>query len=75
MLLVGMEQARTKSGTFHDDLAELVSDFEGPIAIMVQGTNEGSKTVADVLVPVNGTDVRHAGLSLQWRSRRPAAGR
>jgi Kef-type K+ transport system membrane component KefB/nucleotide-binding universal stress UspA family protein len=65
LLFVGIEQARTKTGAFHQDMAELVSNFEGALAIVVQGKQiESPTTIDNILIPVNGTDVSVRGAEL-----------
>jgi Kef-type K+ transport system membrane component KefB/nucleotide-binding universal stress UspA family protein len=66
LLFVGIEQARTRAGLFHQDLADIASDFEGALAIVVQGKDHGepSQRIANILVPVNGTDVSARGAEL-----------
>jgi len=62
LLFVGMGQARTRTGAFHDQLADLVSDFDGAIAVTVDGNP--LQQIASILVPVTGTDVSDRGAEL-----------
>jgi Kef-type K+ transport system membrane component KefB/nucleotide-binding universal stress UspA family protein len=66
LLFAGIEQARTRTGGFHQDMAELVSSFEGALAIVVQGTKqvESPGAIDNILIPVNGTDVSVRGAEL-----------
>jgi Kef-type K+ transport system membrane component KefB/nucleotide-binding universal stress UspA family protein len=66
LLFAGIEQARTRTGGFHQDMAELVSSFEGALAIVVQGTKqvESPGAIDSILTPVNGTDVSVRGAEL-----------
>jgi nucleotide-binding universal stress UspA family protein len=46
-------------------MAELVSNFEGALAIVVQGKQiESPTTIDNILIPVNGTDVSVRGAEL-----------
>ena len=64
LLFVGIENTRTKAGLFHQDVADLASDFEGALAIAIQGKVDASQRIASILVPVNGTDVSARGAEL-----------
>ncbi len=66
LLFVGIENTRTKAGLFHQDVAALAADFEGALAIAVQGKGDGeaSQRIASILVPVNGSDVSARGAEL-----------
>ncbi len=60
LLVIGTEQTRTKSGSFHPDVTRIVSAFEGP-SVLVAGAGwhleQPEQCPAKILVPVAGTDV------------------
>ncbi len=60
LLLIGTEQTRTISGSFHPDVTRIVSAFEGP-SVLVAGHDrhleQPEQCPAKILVPVAGTDV------------------
>jgi Kef-type K+ transport system membrane component KefB/nucleotide-binding universal stress UspA family protein len=59
LLVVGLANTRKKSGGFHEDVAQIASAFEGPLAV-VMGRDPLLKSPqerpSNILVPVNGTE-------------------
>jgi nucleotide-binding universal stress UspA family protein len=60
LFVVGVENARSKSGDFHPAIVRITSAFDGPLAIVAaRGIHlkEPDHSPLHILVPVNGTDV------------------
>jgi Kef-type K+ transport system membrane component KefB/nucleotide-binding universal stress UspA family protein len=60
LLFVGIENARKKSGGFHEDLTRIASAFEGPLAVAIARNVHLKRPQAcplNILVPITGTDV------------------
>ncbi len=60
LLFVGIENIRTKSGGFHQDIASIISAFEGPVALVAGRDfhlDHPQQCPMHILVPVAGTDV------------------
>jgi len=74
LLVIGIRNTRARSGAFHRDVAEIVSAFEGPVAI-VAGKGDSPQLPASILVPVTGTETsrRAAEMAIAFaRGRRCA---
>jgi nucleotide-binding universal stress UspA family protein len=64
MMLIGIEKARTKDGEFARDVTRIIGDFDGPLAVFVCSDCPDAKFLddgADILVPVNGSEVSRSG--------------
>jgi nucleotide-binding universal stress UspA family protein len=65
MMLIGIERARTQGGEFAKEVARIIGDFEGPLAVFVCSDCPDSKFLdeesASILVPVNGSEASRNG--------------
>ncbi len=64
MMLIGIDKARTTKGEFSTDIARIIGDFEGPLAVFVCADCPDPKFLdagASILVPVNGSDASRNG--------------
>jgi Kef-type K+ transport system membrane component KefB/nucleotide-binding universal stress UspA family protein len=60
LLLVGVENSRSQSGSFHDDVNRVAAAFDRPLAIVVANGVHLKDPITSrlrILVPLNGTDV------------------
>jgi Kef-type K+ transport system membrane component KefB/nucleotide-binding universal stress UspA family protein len=59
MMLIGIDKARTKDGEFGKDVARIIGDFDGPLAVFVCSDCPDpaflDEQSATILVPVNGS--------------------
>jgi Kef-type K+ transport system membrane component KefB/nucleotide-binding universal stress UspA family protein len=74
LMFVGIDGSRTKNGEMTQALTRIVSDFEGPIAVLVCQNCPDPEFLdgADILVPVNGTDVSRRAAEIAFLLARPA---
>jgi nucleotide-binding universal stress UspA family protein len=64
LLFAGIENTRTKSGDFHQDITRVSEVFRGPIAIVEAAGRHfdaPEQSALNILVPVNGTEVSRRG--------------
>jgi nucleotide-binding universal stress UspA family protein len=63
LMFVGIAKSRSKDGELTQELTRIVGDFPGPVAVLVCRDCPDPKFLdgADILVPVNGTDVSRRG--------------
>jgi hypothetical protein len=60
LLFVGIENVRNKSGGFHQDVMQIASAFEGPLAVAIARNpymNQPQACPLNILVPIIGTDI------------------
>jgi Kef-type K+ transport system membrane component KefB/nucleotide-binding universal stress UspA family protein len=67
LLIVGIKNTRTSSGEFHQEIARIVSAFEGPIAI-VDARNgqlpQPEQGPSRILAPISGTEISRRAAEL-----------
>ena len=59
LLVLGIENTRTKSGEFHPEILPIISAFEAPVAIVagcVPEIEEPGHSLSNILLPVSGTE-------------------
>jgi len=63
LMFVGIGKSRSKDGELTQELTRIVGDFPGPVAVLVcrDCPDPDFLDGADILVPVNGTDVSRRG--------------
>ncbi len=63
LMFVGIAKSRTAAGEMTQDLTRIVADFDGPVAVLVCNDCPAPEFLdeANILVPVNGTDVSRRG--------------
>jgi Kef-type K+ transport system membrane component KefB/nucleotide-binding universal stress UspA family protein len=63
LMFVGIAKSRTANGEMTQELTRIVGDFAGPVAVLVcrDCPEPGFLEGADILVPVNGTEVSRRG--------------
>ena len=68
LLFVGVEKMRNADGTFSVNVDRAAADFEGPLALVVAGTNAGILEARgfNILIPVAGTEVSRRGAELAF---------
>ena len=67
LLMLGIENTRTSSGEFHQNVARIVSVFDGPAAIVDARNGQVQRPQQDpsnILVPINGTEIARRGAEL-----------
>ncbi|MGH6871953.1 MAG: cation:proton antiporter [Rhizomicrobium sp.] len=75
LMFVGIANSRTKSGEMTQQLSRIVSDFDGPLAVLVCRNCPDPGFLDDsarILVPVNGTDVSRRGAETALVLARPS---
>ncbi|HEY2069576.1 MAG TPA: cation:proton antiporter [Rhizomicrobium sp.] len=73
LMFVGIAKSRTSAGEMTAELTRIVADFEGPIAVLVCRNCPDPDFLdgADILLPVNGTDVSRRGAETAFVMARP----
>ncbi|HEY4862153.1 MAG TPA: cation:proton antiporter [Xanthobacteraceae bacterium] len=67
LLMLGIKNTRTSSGEFHQNVARIVSAFDGPAAIVDARNGQVQRPQQDpsnILVPINGTEIARRGAEL-----------
>jgi nucleotide-binding universal stress UspA family protein len=67
LLMLGIKNTRTSSGEFHQNVARIVSVFDGPAAIVDARNGQVQRPQQDpsnILVPINGTEIARRGAEL-----------
>ncbi len=76
MLVVGLGRALTPKRAFSKKLRQIVSGFDGPLCLVLKGTDKNAPmpalgSGAVILVPVNGTEVARRAADLALAMARP----
>jgi nucleotide-binding universal stress UspA family protein len=67
LLMVGINNTRTTSGEFHEQVARMVAAFHGPAAIVDARSGQlqrPEQNPSSILVPINGTEISRRGAEL-----------
>jgi nucleotide-binding universal stress UspA family protein len=76
LLLIGLEDALTSSGSFTGALNDITGGFDGPLCLVLNGARSTGKMPVlkagtSILVPVNGTEVSRRAADLALALARP----
>jgi K+:H+ antiporter len=77
LLVIGVEPTVARGGEFHDEIARIAADFDGPIAIaLARGAHRADPLGGDldILVPVTGTSFSRRGAELALELAQAAHG-
>jgi Kef-type K+ transport system membrane component KefB/nucleotide-binding universal stress UspA family protein len=77
LMFVGIAKSRSMDGELTPELTRIVGDFEGPVAVLVCRVCPEPDFLdgADILVPVNGTEVARRGAETAFVLARPTGAR
>lgn len=77
LMFVGIANSRTKDGALSQALTRIAADFEGPLAVLVCSDCPEPSALdgADILVPVNGTEVSRRAAEMAFVLARPTLSR
>jgi Kef-type K+ transport system membrane component KefB/nucleotide-binding universal stress UspA family protein len=77
LMFVGIANSRTREGALSQALTRIAADFEGPLAVLVCADcpDPSALNGADILVPVNGTDVSRRAAEIAFVLARPTQSR